>query len=488
MTGVPYVQGVSCREELQGVFQLLLEVTHKLAHHSPVLIIQRYVRGWLTRRMLAKSSSDHARSVNTLVLQPLNHAHLKDCKVVHYRVHLSCFLRSASVNGGRCTARAISADNVTNILRRVAKRNKPPSPSISSLSASTGGPPLQHSCSRQSRSARKKARTIGDSLSVTHLLPPPPPSSPVHQLLSSSLSPSLHKTGSPRYRFPPLSNSWNGTEKLHGGKGGGIRVEIKFSKYSPETKDKRRLKRKGTTGVPAITGDQGAAPVTSGDQGATAVTSGQNTRSTAMDPGKEGDRGTLCITGDTARVMQFDRVAEKLLARKEDGRWLREAKRQIKQRVAELKQPLKIDRSRVKPAVTKDTHSFDRAHTTVSLAALKTLDRAHRARQRASDRAVKIRQVAQAKLEREERKDKVIEHQQMVREAVLAWRASEELRLEQERAKQARRLEEELEDKAIALEAAAEREEKRQADEKFASEFCQHNTMVGNALLKEDRR
>ena len=54
---------------LQGSFQTfspqlrlqLLAVDCTLAHYSPVLIVQRWVRGWLTRKALAKSSNPRIR-------------------------------------------------------------------------------------------------------------------------------------------------------------------------------------------------------------------------------------------------------------------------------------------------------------------------------------------------------------------------------------------------------------------------------------------
>ena len=46
---------MSVRDELRQVFRLLLAVDRILAKHSPVLIVQRYIRSHLARKQLSKS-------------------------------------------------------------------------------------------------------------------------------------------------------------------------------------------------------------------------------------------------------------------------------------------------------------------------------------------------------------------------------------------------------------------------------------------------
>ena len=49
------------KEELSIVFRLLLAVDNVLAKHSPVIMIQRWIRGWLSRRTLLKRASTKIR-------------------------------------------------------------------------------------------------------------------------------------------------------------------------------------------------------------------------------------------------------------------------------------------------------------------------------------------------------------------------------------------------------------------------------------------
>ena len=56
-----FSQGLSYSAELKGVHHLLLKVDKMLACLSPVVIIQRWVRGWLCRCHLARSNNQKIR-------------------------------------------------------------------------------------------------------------------------------------------------------------------------------------------------------------------------------------------------------------------------------------------------------------------------------------------------------------------------------------------------------------------------------------------
>ena len=45
------------------MYSLLLAVDRVLARHSPVMVIQRWVRGWLVRKALDRSSNPRIRCV-----------------------------------------------------------------------------------------------------------------------------------------------------------------------------------------------------------------------------------------------------------------------------------------------------------------------------------------------------------------------------------------------------------------------------------------
>ena len=58
------------RDELKSVYSLLLSVDYVMAKHSPVILIQRWTRGWLTRKALVKSNNPRIKSVHLMHIIP----------------------------------------------------------------------------------------------------------------------------------------------------------------------------------------------------------------------------------------------------------------------------------------------------------------------------------------------------------------------------------------------------------------------------------
>ena len=46
---------------MQSVYRVLLTVDRVLAKYSPVILLQRHIRGWLVRKALAKSTNQKIR-------------------------------------------------------------------------------------------------------------------------------------------------------------------------------------------------------------------------------------------------------------------------------------------------------------------------------------------------------------------------------------------------------------------------------------------
>lgn len=58
-----FAQGLTYVDEIRGVYRVLLAVDRILAKHSPVILLQRCIRGWLLRRALTKSANQKIRQV-----------------------------------------------------------------------------------------------------------------------------------------------------------------------------------------------------------------------------------------------------------------------------------------------------------------------------------------------------------------------------------------------------------------------------------------
>ena len=196
----------------------------------------------------------------------------------------------------------------------------------------------------------------------------------------------------------------------------------------------------------------------------------------------------LCIEGEHQHVSLINKVCQTQQIKREDGKEIRKAEKDIKEFVSELKQPAKIDLQKIRSSKTKDTHTFTRAHTTMALSTLNNLYRSEKSKQKANDLEKKASLVAQVKKERETRKERILEYQQMIKDEVLSWRIEEEARLEREKEKIQQRQEESLMKKAISLEAMAEAVQKRKEGERFAYKFRQQQTMINETLGRGERR
>ena len=55
------MQEVGYSEEIRIIYRVLLTVDRVLARYSPVILLQRHIRGWLVRKALAKSTNQKIR-------------------------------------------------------------------------------------------------------------------------------------------------------------------------------------------------------------------------------------------------------------------------------------------------------------------------------------------------------------------------------------------------------------------------------------------
>ena len=55
------LQNEELSSDLSKVHKLLISLDRIIAHYSPVVIIQRWVRGWMTRKRLLGSNNPHIR-------------------------------------------------------------------------------------------------------------------------------------------------------------------------------------------------------------------------------------------------------------------------------------------------------------------------------------------------------------------------------------------------------------------------------------------
>lgn len=189
-----------------------------------------------------------------------------------------------------------------------------------------------------------------------------------------------------------------------------------------------------------------------------------------------------------ARVSLTNKVAETILSKRENGREIRDAEKDITEMVANLRKSTKFDCRKVTPTVSKEMHAFSRAHSTMTLSVLKTIDKLHRSQRKAEEQAEKAALVSQMKQERLDRKEKIQEYQTMAREVIMEWKVAEEVRLNRVREKQKKQEQERQVHRAACLQATDDAAKNRTETKQFASKFSQQNVMIANTLSRDNRR
>ena len=195
------------------------------------------------------------------------------------------------------------------------------------------------------------------------------------------------------------------------------------------------------------------------------------------------------ISGKQAKVTApTNKVAETKLIKQENGREIRDAEKDISEMVTDLRKPSEIDHSKIKPTVSKEMHAFIRAHNTMPLSMLKTIDKMHLSQKKAAEQMVKAALVSQMKQERLDRKEKIEEYQAAARKVIMEWKVSEEAKLTRVREKQKKEKEERQVRWAAQQQKMADAAKSRTEIQQLASKFSQQNAMITNTLSRETRR
>ena len=195
------------------------------------------------------------------------------------------------------------------------------------------------------------------------------------------------------------------------------------------------------------------------------------------------------VTGETANVLPHDCIPDSKASKLENGKKIREAEAEIKETVARAKQPpQKAEKVKKPSSMSKDELAFTRTYATMTLSALKAVEKAHEAQKKADALIKKANLVAKIKHQRLERREKLEKAQRTLRESVSTWKGAEESRLAHLREKQREKKMEGLLEKSHVQDTNVLRMYQQNEDQKFASQFNQQSTFVGTTLSREDRR
>ena len=195
------------------------------------------------------------------------------------------------------------------------------------------------------------------------------------------------------------------------------------------------------------------------------------------------------LAGQTAKVLTHDQLPDLARTKREDGRALRAAEKKISQSFAKIRQPPQQSVHELRPKLMgKEHHSFTRAYATMTLSALRSIEKVHEARKKGEELIRKANLVSKIKQERVLRRSKIEEFQRSLRENILEWKSEESQRLEEARSKQKEQHQAEVLERSQAHDSAIVNMQKQFEDQEFASDFRRQNTLVGSTLSKEDRK
>jgi hypothetical protein len=195
------------------------------------------------------------------------------------------------------------------------------------------------------------------------------------------------------------------------------------------------------------------------------------------------------LAGQTAQVLTQNLLPDLATTKREEGRALRAAEREICQNFVKIRQPPPQPARELRPKLAgKEHHAFTRAYATMTLSALRSIEKVHEARKKGEQLMQKANLVSRIKQERVIRRSKIEEFQRSLRESALEWRSDESHRLEEARNKQKEQQQAEILKRSQAHDSGIVSMQKLLEDQEFSSEFGRQNTLVGSTLSKEDRK
>ena len=204
---------------------------------------------------------------------------------------------------------------------------------------------------------------------------------------------------------------------------------------------------------------------------------------------EKNENNNIELAGQTAKVLTHNQLPDLATTKREDGKALRAAEREISQNFAKIRQPPPQPVRELRPKlVGKEHHSFTRAYATMTLSALRSIEKVHETRKKGEELMRKANLVSCIKQERVIRRSKIEEFQRSLRESALEWKSDESHRLEEARSKQKEQQQAEILKQSQVHDSSIVSMQRQLEDQEFACEFGRQNTLVGSTLSKEDRK
>lgn len=439
----PTLEDSDFQEEMYTIYLVEAYINHIQAHHSPVLIIQRFMRGYLTRKRFGhlgqklnqlKQSSDLTMIPSELIPPPPS----------------SSPAFGASSSGQDVSVPGMDYDTYM-------KDRRPDS--------SPGPPPSEGTGTSVAKP------TTSESVDEPH-----------PTLLEGQTPVQDDDVGTPKKRKNLLIN----LAKLQTGTFSslydeGIAVETVLPENSREKlvtaseKKSRRKKRKESQKKVVKSVKQFFGPIV------------ESSPAAEESPREEEDDTQITeyrLRGIKPDVMYIDATTEMILSKQEAGRMVRDAEDEIHMRARDMPKPKITPRK----SVNTNQRMFARVHGTMGISSLLAVHQAYRDREKAEQTAAKMEHILTMRDERDRAKERIRLHNDEKRNMALRKRDAERSQmldiLEKKEMKRLSYLEKRSDLKA----KSSDLNRSHKTDFAFITEFSNQHTSVSNALMRHDKQ
>ena len=195
--------------------------------------------------------------------------------------------------------------------------------------------------------------------------------------------------------------------------------------------------------------------------------------------------GELGIAGKMMGIWFGNPYADMLLSKKEDGETVRAAMREYGEMLKSLPPKRIIKHNKL---VTPEERAFNRIYTTMTLSALKAVERVYESRKKVVAMTDKINTVRRVKQDLMDGRHKINDFRRSRQEVIHNWK-------EEESKKQAKATEEKEAEKKMVVKRKQyrkglrlQRKSIQTADKKFCERFSHQNNLVKHTLAQEDTK
>ncbi|CAH1786102.1 unnamed protein product [Owenia fusiformis] len=194
------------------------------------------------------------------------------------------------------------------------------------------------------------------------------------------------------------------------------------------------------------------------------------------------------LQGYKSNVMYVDPTTEAVISKADSGKNIREAEHHYHRSHLDEKSKPKTKHRQHKKTASTDQRIFARVHGTMGMSCLRAVQQAYKDRERAEKVAMKLETVLTLKERREDAKERIRIYHEEKRADILKKRQKEHSRLVENMERREIKRINEIEKSLELRNKTSDFLKSSNMEKTFISDFTRQNTSVSNALLRHDRQ